>query len=119
MISFADVRRLVRGSWGHHPCCTELRAALVGASQVEDIAVGELTVREAHGTFRIRLDTVRQAGIETLGLDDALGSLGAQPLDDKVLLFHFGTDERVFTVLVHSQSGEKLGCISAPRGRQR
>jgi hypothetical protein len=74
-----------------------------------------MVVRDAVGTFRVRSNTSKAAGIETWGFDETLNALAALPPDENVLMFHFSSQRRTFTLFVSESKRTIIGGIRVNR----
>ncbi len=71
---------------------------------------------EAVATFEVRQRTASSAGREIAGIDSVLDRLRQRDHGDEVLLFHFVTEDRFYTVFVDEDVPELIGCLSGRRG---
>ncbi len=115
MTAFSEVRKLVLESAGADRAISELRLVLQAGGTVDEIGPGRLSAHDAHAIYEIRQRTARTAGVPIWGSDDLLAALHRLPRDRQLELFHFGTSDRRFTVLVDPETRSILGCASVPR----
>src|SRR5436190_1636260 len=99
MMTFEEIRQTLARESPRTDCLKECRDALASHAVNEvQPGPGRMSVRDALGTFRIRANTTKASGIETCGFDDTLNGLGALSADENVLLFHFSSQSRTFSI---------------------
>ena len=115
-MTFEEIRQLIIGQNTATECIKECREALASNDVVEvQPRPGQMIVRDALGTFRIRANTSKAAGIETCGFDETLNALAALPADENVLMFHFSSQRCTFSVFVSESRRSIIGCIRVNR----
>ncbi len=67
--------------------------------------------------YSIRERTTAKAGVAVRGLVELISELSACASAEEVVLFHFGTAARLFTVVLHERGSTMVGCVSLPRRR--
>jgi hypothetical protein len=97
------------------PDVRELQKALMEGT-IEPDGCGELSAKAAAETLRIRQQTTRRANTHTSGFANVIMALEQRPVDERIMLFHFSAEDRIFTVFVTS-SDEILGCVRVARER--
>ncbi|MCC6806370.1 MAG: hypothetical protein IT381_03010 [Deltaproteobacteria bacterium] len=116
MMTFSEAKTLVARSRNPSRCLRELRDALGGAELNEVLpGPGRMNARDALGTFEIRSKTAGAAGIEILGFEETLAALEPMPSTSPLLLFHFSSASRTFTLFVDESAQRLIGCICSRR----
>jgi hypothetical protein len=82
---------------------------------VRELSRGAHTVNDARAIYAIRQRTAKKAGADVWGIEDLLDALEGLPTSCSLLVFHYGTDERLFSAFVGEDDGSFVACVSAPR----
>jgi hypothetical protein len=77
------------------------------------------SARDALGLYRIRKWTTERAGIQVDGIAELLSTLSTLEPERNVLVFHFDSGRRLFSVFLDEQAGELVGCIGISRRQDR
>lgn len=115
MMNFKDVRALVERSPKTGRAIQELHSTLRSAERVEEFSRGTYTVSNASVTYQIRAQTAREAGVDVWGVDEFLTALGGLESSSVLLVFHFTTADRYFSVFIGADEEALVGCLSVPR----
>lgn len=112
-MNLEDAKAMIAERRDASPCLGELhRAVSLGRCRPIEPWPGRLTAGVAAGTYRIRRDTAAAAGVAADGIEGALEGLERREGDEQILLFHFRTEERLYTLFVAERDREVVGCIS-------
>jgi hypothetical protein len=109
-MTFEHVRRLIERSDRREPCFRALRA-VVSSGRCTHLGPGRSSAGEALSVFLNHLESSRAAGADDHGLEQVVAALEALAQEIPILLFHWSTADRVFTLLVQEQTSDLVGCI--------
>jgi hypothetical protein len=113
-VTFDELLKQLAASEG--TASNELTAS-VDAGEVTPVlpGPGSEIARSLHATFAIRARTSAAAGIRTVGLQTVLSQLETLNPEERVLLFHFSGDRRVFSVFVRECDLSIIGILAVDR----
>jgi hypothetical protein len=101
------------GAGRHVPRCLQV----VEDPAARFVGFGTTNAREVLGLWRIREQTLLEAGVVAEGLTKALGALGALGHSRPVQVFAFSTEQDLAWVFVSAQDQGLVGCfVKSKRG---
>ncbi len=116
MMTFEELRNLLSEPTPGFHAIKECVEGLT-SGDLEEMAPGpgHLTARTALEKYRVRAATTAEGGADTKGFPETLEELAKLPAEETVLLFHFSSQPKLFTVFVSESTRRIVGCLRVTR----